>query len=214
MRSAARYRRNCLSMVGRSIVVREISIGTPGMPTRNFGNPINPGGKPRYRRVAVYCIVWPRRDPLGTIYRRLMKCLVLWLRAVGEKRIYRHHPTYQLVASADTIRTYQESHVCIYALVMRPAEISSDRSRLFCTEYLIPVWFRFVEISFNIERRDQRDQVNVTIVQWHDASIKRIKIRGFVIICVSTLFRVWVFIFTWFKCMSNMFSRQEIDTRI
>lgn len=48
-----------------------------------FRQSYQPPGKPRHHRIAIYRIVWPRRDSLGTIYRRLMKCLVLRLRAVA-----------------------------------------------------------------------------------------------------------------------------------
>lgn len=118
----------------------------------------------------------------------------------GEKRIYRHHPTYQLahsVASADTINIQDVSRkTCMY---IRACNASSRnfiwQKSTFLQEISHSRVIPLRKISFNIERRDQRVQVNFTIVQWHDASIKRIKSRGSVIIRVSTLLCLCVSIY-------------------
>lgn len=84
-----------------------------------FRQSYQPQGSRDTAELRVYCIVWPRRDSLGTIYRRLMKCLVLRLRAMARSvftvtiSLINWLTHNQSVRPARSIyRTYQER--CVY----------------------------------------------------------------------------------------------------
>lgn len=121
-------------MVDQPIVVYEISIGTPGILARNSDNPIlGPGKPPTHHRVAIYRIVWPCRDSLGTIYRRLMKCLVLRLRAVARSVFTVAIPLINWLNLADSARRDRYTG-CIKRDVYAPGQtmeiLSSGESRV------------------------------------------------------------------------------------